>query len=725
MAHQGKAVACKTIRGEGPGSDFLHDVKNLQLLKESLTQHDRIMLHMATIIHGSNYHILLPIAEYGDLELFLNEGYEWPESEISQYDFESRFPLVYEELPNATLRQLKDLADAMRWLHDDLYISDNEDLYCAHMELKPNSILIVPNDNSSPQQSQVGKWMFSDFGLSVLTRSTEGRPTSPAATVSIRDMHHAFAEGSIRTRPRGSYGAYQAPEVQPNESATVGRQSDVWSFGCIIAEVVVFAVGMRELVQEFRKIRKGNIGTDCFYSVARPSTGGSSRSAARRPSRGSQRYELRPWITKWLLGLPGELNEDLGDWFRCIIQYLMKVLDPVPTTRPSSSELCNQLDHVERCHFHGHSNGPHPDGISCPAVAELSSPTTPQLPIQGFGVTDAASSRTVSCVELPAGSRSPTMTSESGETPSGSTIDNLTDEIESLLAVSPICTVRPSLPSPPPSVTAVSPISSVDPRGDYATIQQDSRKTNSIATAEFSTSTTVITTSSAGRSVSPTDVSVSSEGSRQTYQGGYTSRSSGLTAPLSATLSSSSSTPLSSATQIARSPPSRLSTSPTPTVNGVQVHKVGGRICVAVSRHENLSTPRGYYMAWLHRDCIEVYSIPIDPHVPSIDGATYKHATLDIPSDRGWKETVISGSFVVAWGHSSSGKGKLVSTVEDLQLSDLLTVGEIYVCDLENRLQDITHPSRESLSTLQGIALSQQGCVTFVCDNTLLFTRIE
>ena len=215
-------VACKTI--ETSSKDFLKEVKNLQILRESLTSHNHITLHLATIVHGFNYHILLPLAAHGDLELFMNEGYTYEgdyQSMSNTYDFDKKFPQSSSiEFVIALFLQTSLLADALRWLHHEFRVSKDLDLFCAHMDLNPRNILI-----NEDRTSLVGKWTISDFGISVFRKATEKHEMD---FVSIGDVHHVLSAATIRTRPQRGNGSYQAPEAHLASQNKVGRKSDVW-----------------------------------------------------------------------------------------------------------------------------------------------------------------------------------------------------------------------------------------------------------------------------------------------------------------------------------------------------------------------------------------------------------------------------------------------------------------------------------------------------------------
>ena len=250
---QARKVACKKIRLDG---DFRKEVQNLRLLKESITSNDHIMLHIATIIHGDNYYILLPFAEHYNLDHFLHEGYNIYETQPRLiYDFKKTFPSYVPGNVEPLLEQAYNLALALKWLHFELRVSTKmaARIHCAHMDLKPDNILI-----DSGKSSPVGVWKLCDFGISVI-HDNPGSERGELA--SVGDLYvRAESRGwtTMRVTARRNRGTYQAPEIAAGpaqDKSGVGRTSDVWSFVCILAEVFTFALCGAKGVTAFQEHR--------------------------------------------------------------------------------------------------------------------------------------------------------------------------------------------------------------------------------------------------------------------------------------------------------------------------------------------------------------------------------------------------------------------------------------------------------------------------------------
>jgi serine/threonine protein kinase len=347
--------------------EFKNEVENLQILKESLTTHRNIMLHLATITHGLHHYILLPYAKHGDLEVFLHCGIDQSGSKI--YDFNQRFRNVErkEDLAYALFHQSYLLADALDWLHSGIRVGLTANrIFCAHMDLKPSNVL-VEHDEESP----IGRWMLSDFGISVFK---EESTRHDSVYVSIGDY---YSQITMNTRPKRHEGTYQAPEVKASEDAAdqvsqltpdqrgIGRKSDVWSFGCIFSEVLAFALGRNELVKRFQMVRKGEMANDYFYMEE-----GATFLAA---PNAIKKYQLRPSIVKWLKHLP-ETYAHPRNWLNCCVGTILKVLKADADERPTARELQELAWHVLK-HLKASRSG---DDLHCPILNPNKTPPLPQ-----------------------------------------------------------------------------------------------------------------------------------------------------------------------------------------------------------------------------------------------------------------------------------------------------------------------------------------------------------
>lgn len=143
--------------------------------------------------------------------------------------------------PQAYLHALAGLSSALEMLHT---YSSNElqvDLIGCHHDLKPSNIFVSQR-----------RFVLADFGLSTLKSSVE------------------------RSSDDYKYGAhnYKAPECEDPEQGfepgRVTRASDIWSFGCILAEIVTYIANGPTSVEQFFQARELRMGRSqiCrrFYS---------------------------------------------------------------------------------------------------------------------------------------------------------------------------------------------------------------------------------------------------------------------------------------------------------------------------------------------------------------------------------------------------------------------------------------------------------------------------
>jgi serine/threonine protein kinase len=312
------------------------------------------------LYHRDRHLILFPWAGLYDLHLFLREGQDSYGNQV--YDFDKQFPSVRNEQESTikgVLQQMHHLADALHWLHYG--ILSNADyrnrVYFAHMDLKPDNILI-DIDKRPVNPSIVGRWILTDFGLSAFREDDRLYMSNFSST-----QHYYERNLSMYTAPRRAPGAYQPPEVEkedhdfrntgiPTIKGTAGRRGDVWSFGCILAEVITFAVGRGSAVKRFRVARKGVYRTDYFYEKSGTGTPSKSKETAE--------YQVRTAVVNWLRTLSSEYR-NTSRVVECCVQMILEILVTEGHDRPKSLQLRMMMEHV----LH-HTKSQHALGHSCP-----------------------------------------------------------------------------------------------------------------------------------------------------------------------------------------------------------------------------------------------------------------------------------------------------------------------------------------------------------------------
>lgn len=158
--------------------------------------------------------ILPPLAELRDLEAFLRYNFEAEDNsreKVMGYDLEKENPdLTPPILQAALFRELFHIAAALVWFHENLrfeesmdrYGSDGSDmdLYCTHMELKPDNILVMRD-----QRLRVGKWRISDFEISVFDKRAD--EMAPRLQL-IRDAGHRLTSRTRQNTINRGHGPY-------------------------------------------------------------------------------------------------------------------------------------------------------------------------------------------------------------------------------------------------------------------------------------------------------------------------------------------------------------------------------------------------------------------------------------------------------------------------------------------------------------------------------------
>lgn len=123
-----------------------------------------------------------------------------------------------------------------------------------HGDIKPENILWFDMHNAEDQQLPAnGKLVISDFGLTEF---------------------HRFETGVVNPRGVATSPTYRAPEY--DVSAGISQSYDIWTFGCVLLEFVVWYLQGFDAFDQFSQDRAtedtGVIQEDKFFKVA-PSVG--------------------------------------------------------------------------------------------------------------------------------------------------------------------------------------------------------------------------------------------------------------------------------------------------------------------------------------------------------------------------------------------------------------------------------------------------------------------
>ncbi|KAL4987702.1 ankyrin repeat-containing domain protein [Aspergillus falconensis] len=256
---------------------------------------DRIMPLFASISVGHEFNLL----------------FEWADSDLKSF-LEQR-PGSYRLCD--LMQEASNLAGALAFLHggpSPQHGGPNSRQLVCHRDLKPANILVF-KEAGMP----VGKWKISDFGISVFS-VPEARPS---------------LGGTFSYMPKRSFpGTYQSPEVFYGEE--FGRNSDVWSLGCILVRILAFGMG-GNVLKDLDNGRSGVVidgksyNYDCFHCKQPP--------------------VLNPHIERWVKELPSNPNVQFPrEACQLLRRLLLKALEVDKEARLTAKEVKDKLEHIHR-----------------------------------------------------------------------------------------------------------------------------------------------------------------------------------------------------------------------------------------------------------------------------------------------------------------------------------------------------------------------------------------
>ena len=281
--------------------DFCRQQDAMRVFKQCL-EHDNIMLSWTTFSHGANFVIISPLADL-NLHDFLTGRYE---------DFDVRH---HRFTPLDLLRAISGVADALEFLHLRLNLRGRK-IACAHVDLRPENILIQWEMNG--ERLTVGRWLLKDFDIARIKEwSEDPGPLAPA------DFLTQFSLAKLQSNST----PFSAPESTTSAPQRVGSERDMWSFGCLLALVLVFAVGGPSLVDSFTKSKDstqlGRASTEYFYMVE------------------DGKPVLKPGVMNWLNSLRIESSE--CRWMGKVLDLVFGMVVEVPSDRLNAHQAQEKL----------------------------------------------------------------------------------------------------------------------------------------------------------------------------------------------------------------------------------------------------------------------------------------------------------------------------------------------------------------------------------------------
>ena len=273
------------VRKESEASegDFTLELENLALLK--CLKHPNIVELLGSFTHGSKQNLIFPRASSGDLaQLF---------KQVRPPQFASN---------DSLLVALAELSFAVDAVHNFFASNIDEAKSGCHHDIKPKNILV---DGTH--------FLLADFGLS-----------------KFKDP-----EQTSKTTFKIGEGYYMAPECQDVDGEfdlhSIRRSSDIWSFGCIIAELLTYMMKGPAGIVDFKDRRKFKTNIWTRYSF-------------------HEGTSANQGVTDWLSYLENEAlkSNSITDPRTCglLVQLVKKMLAMRAADRPSAQKVKTELTFI-------------------------------------------------------------------------------------------------------------------------------------------------------------------------------------------------------------------------------------------------------------------------------------------------------------------------------------------------------------------------------------------
>ncbi|KAI1423176.1 kinase-like protein [Xylaria sp. FL1777] len=254
--------------------DHQKELKNLSILNH--LKHPNIVELLSSFVQRDKYSLLFPLAKDGNLDEFLSK---------------ERRPTQF-STNQSVVNAFAALCSAVAHVHNFSQSRLDLRLIGLHHDLRPRNVLVSD-----------GRFILADFGISTLKPYPANSETP-------------FKHGS---------DDYLAPECEDWENdfevGNVHRSSDVWSLGCILAEVATYMAWGPQGVERFREAR---------------------------------RYKVRSWILRQFHYGPRESSEAVSSWLSdleqlqsttitLLVVVVRQILSLNPLQRPTAEEVTREL----------------------------------------------------------------------------------------------------------------------------------------------------------------------------------------------------------------------------------------------------------------------------------------------------------------------------------------------------------------------------------------------
>jgi serine/threonine protein kinase len=253
---------------------YHRELQNLSLLR--LLKHENLIELLCTFRYRERYYFVFPVAEHGDIRALL-----------ALQDRPSQF-----SEDRAWVSAIEGLASAVAAVHGFALESLSLHMKGCHHDLAPRNILVHGN-----------KFMLCDFGLS-----------------RFKDF-----EASSSTSFKHANSLYTAPECQnldgDMQSHRITASSDIWSFGCLLADILTYMVHGKDGVDRFKESR---------YHVVEGFESARFHHGPDQPS---------PAVVEWL----EELGKLCAETLEPFVDLIRRMLSVNPAMRPNATQVHREM----------------------------------------------------------------------------------------------------------------------------------------------------------------------------------------------------------------------------------------------------------------------------------------------------------------------------------------------------------------------------------------------
>ncbi|PSN68832.1 kinase-like protein [Corynespora cassiicola Philippines] len=230
--------ARKTIMKDHLGN-FENEAKMLRIFSG---RHDHLITLLMTFTLDGCESLLFPWAEC-DLEIF------WKKTPAPYSDTTMKMdPETIEWMSE----QIVGIISALHGIHCPPHLNSEEKKFARHGDIKPENIFWFPSNNQSK-----GMLVIGDFGIS--------------------SIHGNKSKSNVPNKALPVTPDYRPPECD-QEGGVISRAFDIWTLGCLLMEMVCWALGGRSMIEDFDKERSmvSYIGTktNIWFDLNRLKGGG-------------------------------------------------------------------------------------------------------------------------------------------------------------------------------------------------------------------------------------------------------------------------------------------------------------------------------------------------------------------------------------------------------------------------------------------------------------------